>query len=177
MTFTPRTWVVGEVVSAAIMNQEIRDQFASFFGAWTDYTPTWVAETGGTPAVNNGTLTGRYLKVGRTVDFLIKLVVGSTTTFGSANANWAFGLPPFTVAGSFSAVRAASVSVRLAATGEARGSGEISTSNGGCVRALAGGSVNGTTNAADSTFWDQTNPVTAAAGMTLHINGRYEATS
>jgi hypothetical protein len=177
MTFTPRTWVVGEVVSAALMNQEIRDQFLSFFGAWTDYTPTWTAETGGTPAVNNGSLTGRYLKVGRSVDFLIKLVVGSTTTFGSANANWAFGLPPFTVAGSFSAVRAANVSVRLGASGEARGSGEISTSNGGSVRALAGGSVNGSTNQPDSTFWDQTNPVAAAAGMTLHIAGRYEATS
>jgi hypothetical protein len=69
------------------------------------------------------------------------------------------------------------VSVRLGASGEARGSGEISTSNGGSVRALAGGSVNGSTNQPDSTFWDQTNPVAAAAGMTLHIAGRYEATS
>jgi hypothetical protein len=174
MTFTPRTWVVGEVVSAAIMNQEIRDQWNTVLGTWTDYTPTWIAESGGTPAVGNGALTGRYMKVGRTVDALIKLTVGSTTTFGNSNANWAFGLP-VSPAASFSGIRAASVSVRLAGTGEARGSGEVSTNNSGTVRALAGGSVNGTTNQPDNSFWDQSNPVTAAAGMTLHIAVRYES--
>lgn len=176
MTFTPRTWVVGEVVSAALMNQEIRDQWNTVIGAWTDYTPSWIAESGGTPAVGNGTLTGRYLKVGRTVDVVIKLTVGSSTTFGNANANWAFGLP-FLPAASFSGVRAASVSFRLTGTGEARGSGEVSTSNSGCVRALAGGSVNNNTNQPDNSFWDQTNPMTAAAGMTVHIAVRYEAAS
>lgn len=175
MTFTPKTWVVGEVVSAAMLNQEIRDQFGSFFGAWTDYTPSWIAETGGTPAVGNGTLTGRYLKVGRTVDFLIRLTVGSTTTFGNTNANWAFGLP-FAPAATFVGARAAHVSFRGSA-GEVRGSAEIASSNGGTARALAGGSVNSGTNQPDASFWDQSNPLVAAAGMTVTIVGRYEATS
>ena len=38
MAFTPRTWVVGETVTAALMNQEIRDGFAATLRetmAWT----------------------------------------------------------------------------------------------------------------------------------------------
>ncbi|MFF1297916.1 MULTISPECIES: hypothetical protein [unclassified Streptomyces] len=90
MTTTPRTWVVGEVVSAALMNQEIRDQFNSFFGAWTTYTPTWTS-TGTAPVLNNGTLTGRYMKIGRNVLIEINLIAGSSTTFGTGN--YSFSLP------------------------------------------------------------------------------------
>ncbi|MFJ8555317.1 hypothetical protein [Streptomyces sp. NPDC093676] len=82
MTFPPRTWVVGEVVAAATMNQEIRDQFNSFFGTWTTYTPTWTASTTN-PSIGNGTITGRYLKIGRTVLAELYISVGSTTTIGS----------------------------------------------------------------------------------------------
>ncbi|MFM9542331.1 hypothetical protein [Streptomyces turgidiscabies] len=82
MTFAPRTWVVGEVVSAALLNQEIRDQFNTMFAAWTSYTPTWTAATSN-PALGNGTLVGRYIKWGRTVLFHVNLVMGSTTTYGS----------------------------------------------------------------------------------------------
>jgi hypothetical protein len=38
MAFTPRTWVVGETVTAALMNQEIRDGFTATYEetmAWT----------------------------------------------------------------------------------------------------------------------------------------------
>lgn len=45
---------------------------------WTAFTPSltpWV--------LNNGTLTGAYAKVGRTVNFKLELTVGSTTTFGT----------------------------------------------------------------------------------------------
>src|SRR5690606_3571292 len=77
VTFTPRTWIVGEVVSAATMNQEIRDQFNSMFAAWTAYTPSWTASTSN-PALGNGTITGRYMKYGRTVWASIKLTTGST---------------------------------------------------------------------------------------------------
>lgn len=90
MTFTPRTWVVGEVVTAALLNAEIRDQFLSFFGAWTSDTPAWTASTTN-PVVNNGTLNGRYLKVGRTVHRVIDLLTGSTTTYGSGT--YAFSMP------------------------------------------------------------------------------------
>lgn len=90
MTFSPRTWTVGEVVSAAQLNQEIRDQFASIFDVWTAYTPTWTASTTN-PSLGNGTIVGRSLKVGRTVTMTAQLVVGSTTTFGTGNQQ--IGLP------------------------------------------------------------------------------------
>lgn len=82
MTFAPRTWVVGEVVSAALMNQEIRDQFTSMFDAWTSYTPTWTAATTN-PVLNNGVMVGKYLKIGRKCIVDIRLQMGSTTTYGS----------------------------------------------------------------------------------------------
>ncbi len=82
MTFAPRTWVVGEVVSAALLNQELRDQFNSMFAAWTSYTPTWTAATSN-PVLGNGTLVGRHIKWGRTDIYDITLVMGSTTTYGS----------------------------------------------------------------------------------------------
>lgn len=90
MTTTPRTWVVGEVVTAALLNQEIRDQFNSFFGAWSSYTPTWTAATTN-PVLNNGVLVGRYMKIGRTIQYHINLIPGSTTTFGSGG--YSFDLP------------------------------------------------------------------------------------
>lgn len=86
MTFTPRTWVVGEVVTAALMNQEIRDQFNSMFSAWTSYTPTWSATSN--PSLGNGTLLGRYMKWGRSILCEIHLTTGSSTTYGSGNYNW-----------------------------------------------------------------------------------------
>ncbi|MER5601525.1 hypothetical protein [Streptomyces sp. NPDC002265] len=89
MTFAPRTWVVGEVVTAALLNQEIRDQFNSMFAAWTSYTPTWTASSN--PAIGNGTLAGQYIKIGRTCIAAVRVAMGSTTTYGSGG--YSFGLP------------------------------------------------------------------------------------
>jgi hypothetical protein len=54
------------------------------------YTPTWTGSTTN-PAIGNGTITGRYLRHGKTVTATINIVAGSTTTFGSGN--WIFTLP------------------------------------------------------------------------------------
>lgn len=97
MTFIPRTWVTGETVSEATMNTEIRDQFNSMFAAWSAYTPVWTANID-PPAIGNGTLTGRYIKIGRRCDVAMKLTPGSTTTFG--NGGFLFSLPfPAALAG------------------------------------------------------------------------------
>jgi len=58
--------------------------------AWTAYTPTITADGGGF-ALNNGTLTGRYKQVGKTVFFKLKFVFGSTTAAGTGH--WNFSLP------------------------------------------------------------------------------------
>lgn len=51
---------------------------------WTSYTPSWTG-SGGNPAIGNGTLTGRYRRSsgGDHVFFTIRILMGSTTTYGS----------------------------------------------------------------------------------------------
>lgn len=90
MTTTPRTWASGEVPTGATFSTEVRDQFNSIFDAWTPYTPAWTGQTTN-PVVGNGSLTGRYMKVGRTCHVQIDLVMGSTTTYGSGG--WQMSVP------------------------------------------------------------------------------------
>jgi len=55
-----------------------------FNGAWNAYVPVW-RSSGTAPAIGNGSLTGRFMQVGKTVFFSIHFVAGSTTTFGTGN--------------------------------------------------------------------------------------------
>lgn len=64
--------------------------------AWQAYTPTWTA-TGTAPALNNGTIQGRYVELGKTIVFNLKLLAGNTTSFGTGT--WIFSLPPSLPAG------------------------------------------------------------------------------
>ncbi|MFH9012547.1 hypothetical protein ACH4C6_14305 [Streptomyces sp. NPDC017943] len=170
MTFVPRTWVVGEVVSAAIMNQEIRDQFNSFFGAWTTYTPSWLAEGGAAPTLGNGSIVGRYLKVGRTVDWVIQLTWGSSSAAGGGGGseNWMFGLPAAPAAGF--TYRIAYVDVFDASTSlHYSGNAIYNTGSGGVVKTLV-------SNRADASgIWDSQLPIVFAAGDIVYMSGRYEA--
>ena len=58
-------------------------------GAYLSYTPAWTGATN--PTLGNGTLTGRWTRIGRTVIGSINLTIGSTTTGGSGS--WAWDLP------------------------------------------------------------------------------------
>jgi hypothetical protein len=87
---TPRTWVVGEVVTAAMLNTEVRDQFADLFASWSSYSPSWTAATTN-PSLGNGALTGRQKTVGKRCDVKIELTIGSTTTVGSGQ--YSFSVP------------------------------------------------------------------------------------
>jgi hypothetical protein len=171
MTTTPRTWVVGEVVTAALLNQEIRDQLNSFFGAWSSWTPGWLAEGGAAPTLGNGTLTGRYLKVGRTVDWAFQLNWGSTTVAGGGGGgeNWMFVLPAVPAAAftfrtaSFDAFDTSGPSLHYSARGV------YANTSGGVVKTIVSdrGDLSG--------IWDSTLPFTYAAGDILYGSGRYEA--
>lgn len=87
---TPRTWTTAELVTAAMLNTEVRDALTGIQAAWTAYTPTWTAATTN-PTLGNGTLVGSYLQVGNTVLWKFDLTFGSTTTAGSGN--YVFTLP------------------------------------------------------------------------------------
>ena len=54
------------------------------------YTPTWTGSSTN-PAIGNGTITGRYMRRGKTVTATINIAAGSTTTYGSGF--WSFTLP------------------------------------------------------------------------------------
>lgn len=82
INYTPRTWVAGEVVTAAFMNTEIRDALTGIQAAWTAYTPTATNFT-----VGNGTLLGRWQRLGKTaVGIRINFTAGSTSSYTASQA-------------------------------------------------------------------------------------------
>lgn len=142
-------------------------------GAWTTWTPTWTAEGGGgsNPTLGNGTLSGRYHKVGRMVTFAIQLVWGSTTAAGggAGSENWTFTLP-FQVAAGMNGWRIVQAQAKDDSTYHL-GLCELDTGNSGQVRRIVAGDQTSTA------FWDSVAPFTWATGDTLWIFGSYESTT
>lgn len=67
------------------------DQQLQRVGAnWKDYSPAWSASTTN-PVIKNGNIVGRYAVIGRTILVAVKILMGSTTTYGSGT--WQIGLP------------------------------------------------------------------------------------
>lgn len=159
---TPRTWVVGEVVTAAYMNAEIRDQWLDVLAAWVTYTPVWTASVN--PNLSNGTIVGRSKKIGRRVDFQIDLTMGSTTTYGTGA--WSITLPFQAAASSGSRVGSAQ------ALGASRFGGQVIVSPGASgVGAFfpASSAVSNYSSAAAAV------PFAWANGNELRITGTYES--
>lgn len=60
-------------------------------GAWTSYTPAWTSNGGTNPVIGNGTLSGKYVQMGKVVHFQAKILMGTTSTFGTLG--WQLSLP------------------------------------------------------------------------------------
>ena len=92
---SPRSWISGEVVTAALMNTHLRDNLlaigAGAANAWTAYTPVVHAAT--TVTVNASGC--NYTQIGKTVHVRVRAVVSSA----SASGGLAVGLPVTTLAG------------------------------------------------------------------------------
>lgn len=88
---TPRTWVSGEVVTAAELNAEIRDAIVGVQAAWTAYTPTLTNIT-----LGNGTLNFAWSRIGHTIFARGQFVAGSTTTYSAGTL--ALSLPTTPIA-------------------------------------------------------------------------------
>ncbi len=58
------------------------------FPAWHNYTVAWTCLSGGNPAIGNGSLVGKFRLIGRTVEVLIDVNWGSTTTNGGGIYQW-----------------------------------------------------------------------------------------
>lgn len=90
---SPRTAAVGDVFTASWWNTDARDNLNAILPhgiAWQSYAVTWSAPTT-SPSIGNGTLTGRYRRIGNDVQVMVNLTAGSTTSFGSGV--WSFSLP------------------------------------------------------------------------------------
>ena len=81
----PTTAAVGAKLSAAIWNADVE----TGLGAWTAWTPSWSA-TGTAVAIGNGTFSGRYMQIGKTVTAQFYIFSGTTTTYGTGNYQFSF---------------------------------------------------------------------------------------
>jgi hypothetical protein len=57
---------------------------------WTDFTPVW-SSAGTQPSIGNGTITGKYRRVGDSVEIFTEVYSGSTTTYGTGA--YSFSMP------------------------------------------------------------------------------------
>ena len=93
ISITALAGIVATNVQAALA-ELIAEAFPVGWGAWTAYTPTFSGTLG------NGTLTGKYVKIGRLVHFAISFTWGSTTSHGAGAAHQ-YGLPVTATSGTY----------------------------------------------------------------------------
>lgn len=77
-TTASNTWAVGNKITAALLNAQLRN-FIDGFGAKTAYTPTLAGFT-----LGNGTISGSYTQINKTVWFEATFVFGTTSAAASA---------------------------------------------------------------------------------------------
>lgn len=135
--------------------------------AWAAFTPTW-SSTGTPPAFGNATVTARYVQVGKLVSFYMRILFGSTSTFGTGTYTWA--------------VPAASNLTAAQSVGVARLLQTSASANTHFCQVRVGTSASGTF---DITFTPTFAGVVAAVGTTapwtwangdlIEVSGTYEA--
>lgn len=79
-----RPFAAGERLTAGRLN--------ALVGEWTPYTPIWSTDAGVT-TLGNGTLIGKYQRIGNTINFRIQFDWGSGTSQTNPGENWRFSLP------------------------------------------------------------------------------------
>lgn len=154
------TFVAGQVPTAAELNA-ITTDLVNTTGAWVAYTPTWTS-LGTAPSLGNGTLTGSYMKIGRTVHYRIEFTAGSTTTYGTSV--YLFSLPLAAADAGLSPMGQACIQDASAAA-QLNRSALLWTATAVLLQSEAGANV---TNLV---------PMTWASGDKVKIKGTYEATS
>jgi hypothetical protein len=93
-TFTTKG--AGDAILSAHINDiqaevvAVETQLGTNAGTLINYTPAWTASSTN-PVLGDGTLTGKYTKIGRLVWAWVYLLIGSTTTMGTGT--YYFSLP------------------------------------------------------------------------------------
>lgn len=92
LTYTRPDWRAGQYPKGGEL-ETVLDQIDYLTApGWTDYTPSWLGSVTN-PVIGNGTLAGRYRvsPSGDIVYFVIRILMGGTTTYGSGF--WTVSLP------------------------------------------------------------------------------------
>lgn len=134
---------------------------------WTAWAPTWSNLT-----VGNGTVTARYMRVGRTIHYFIKFLLGSTS---SVSTGPTFTLPVALAASYVTGGQGDSIGdVRVIDSGTADYSGQVFASS-----STTGRIIVGTAGGAYTSFTDinGTTPMTWTTSDAMMAWGTYEATS
>lgn len=156
----PYPWSANDILTAADLNAAFSTGIITTgLGAAATYTPVW-SSTGTAPSLGNGAITGRYIKVGRLVQFWINLTMGSTTTFGTSV--YTFTLPVTAAAANANGVGTA----RLIDSSAGTGYGRFVAFNSTTTVLL---------NAEGGAFVTNTVPATWANGDSFAISGTYES--
>jgi hypothetical protein len=131
-------------------------------GPWTAYTPSWTS-TGTAPAIGNGSLVGAYRIDGKTLFIRLRMVAGSTTTFGTGS--WSFSLPAgvTSVTGTQQYITARGVDV--SASANYSGSGRVVS---------AATAIEGIHIGSGTAFISNTTPFTWANTDEFHMTGAVE---
>lgn len=81
-----------QFITKTFWDTEIYNRWVDAYGTWTSYTPIWLGATTN-PVLGNGSLVAAYkrLDTSKTVHIRLRLVPGSTTTYGSGL--WSLSLP------------------------------------------------------------------------------------
>lgn len=89
----PVSPAAGQFITEAFWDTEVYDRWVDVYSGWAAYTPAWTAATTN-PVLGNGTLVGAYkrLDTSKSVYLRLRLVTGSSTTYGSGA--YSFSLPP-----------------------------------------------------------------------------------
>jgi hypothetical protein len=148
---TGSVWPTGSAVTAGMVASE----------AWTPWTPTFTNVT-----VGNGTLVAAYMKIGRTVHYRLRLVLGSTSSVGTDPQ---FALP-FAIFSGFSIIDVVGEG-SLADSGTANWRAQV------WLDASGRGRVVYYSAAATAVQVSPTVPFTWTTGDAIVVTGTYEAAS
>ncbi|WP_416977635.1 hypothetical protein [Streptomyces sp. T028] len=139
--------------------------------SWSSYTPVWYSSTGTAPVVGNGSLNGRYVKLGTLVHVRVRLVIGSTTNLSALDSAgaWSISMPFLPAAGWMTDILLNVVGYSSNGFRFFQGTSQLWTNNGGVAARFT--VTSGTTAAS----WTKSVPYTWQAGDVLSISGSYES--
>lgn len=83
----------GYVTQSYLTSQNYLTQASISAMTWNSYTPVWGASTAN-PSLGNGTIVGRYFRLGKFVTVHISMNMGSSTNIGQGQYSWSIPFNP-----------------------------------------------------------------------------------